>query len=73
MAILRLRRPAAALPDDADGAGTWAELVAWFSELVLCLDRGDLSGAVEAQVQIERHGFKVTFRRRPRPAKGGGR
>jgi len=70
MAILRLRRPAA-MPDA--GEGTWAELVAWFSELVLCLDRGDLSGAVEAQTQIEQHGFKVTFRRRPRSAKGGGR
>jgi hypothetical protein len=71
MANLKLRRPEDIGPSDR--AGTWGELVAWFSELVLCLDRGDLPGAVEAQSRIERHGFKVSYRRIRRVAEGGGR
>lgn len=67
MAILRLIRPEAGSSDD--GGGTWGELVAWFSELVLCLDKGDLAGAVHAQSRIERHGFRITYRR-PRGGKG---
>lgn len=47
-------------------AGSWGHLVAWFSELVLRLDNGDLAGAAEAQAEIERHGFKISFRRSPR-------
>lgn len=46
--------------------GSWGYLVAWFSELVDRLDKGNLPGAVEAQKELEEHGFKVTFRRRPR-------
>jgi hypothetical protein len=69
MAILKLRRP----ETTAAGAGTWGELVAWFSEMVLRLDRGDLAGAVSAQAEIERHGFRITYRRRRREPKGGAR
>ena len=71
MAVLKLRRP----EDDgpSNRAGTWGELVAWFSELVISLDRGDLPGAVEAQSRIEQHGFKVTYRRTRRAAERGGR
>lgn len=71
MAILKLRRPETATA--ADDAGSWGALVAWFSELVLRLDRGDLVGAAEAQAEIEQHGFRVTFRRRPRTGRGGDR
>lgn len=64
----RAKRPAR----EADnGPGSWADLVAWFSELIIRLDRGDLVGAVEAQREIERHGFKVTYRRRPRLTQAG--
>jgi hypothetical protein len=64
MAILQLRRPETASAEN--GAGTWGELVAWFSEMVLRLDRGDLAGAASAQAEIEKHGFKITYRRLPR-------
>ena len=63
MATLKLIRPEAAPPDDG---GTWGELVAWFSELVNRLDKGDLEGAAEAKAAMARHGFRVSFRRRPR-------
>ncbi len=71
MATLRLIRPERSPGDD--GSGTWGELVAWFSELVICLDRGDLAGAVEAQEHIQRYGFRITFRRPTAPKLGGGR
>ena len=45
--------------------GTWTMLVAWFSEFVNHLDRGDLIGAKRCQEEIERHGFKISFRRLP--------
>ena len=60
MAILRLVRSGEATDE---GAGTWGDLVAWFSQMVTCLDRGDIAGAAEAQVQIERFGFRITYRR----------
>jgi hypothetical protein len=67
MATLRLIRPEAVPPDD-DG-GSWGELVAWFSELVIRFDRGDIPGVAEAQAEMERFGFFVTYRRRPRRGK----
>jgi hypothetical protein len=68
MATLRLIR-AEAIPPEDDG-GSWGELVAWFSELVIRFDRGDISGVAEAQAEMERFGFFVTYRRRPRRGKG---
>ena len=62
--ILQLILPESS-PIEDDG-GTWGELVAWFSELVIRLDKGDMAGVIIAQSHIERHGFTVTFRRRPR-------
>jgi hypothetical protein len=67
MATLRLIRPEAIPP--ADDGGSWGELVAWFSELVIRLDRGDLPGVAEAQAEMEQFGFFVTYRRRPRRGK----
>ena len=60
MATLRLFRHDTALPGD-DGI-TWGEVVAWFSELVTRLDRGDLAGVAEAQAEMDRLGFKVSLR-----------
>jgi hypothetical protein len=54
----------------ADDAGSWGRLVAWFSEMVRHLDRGDLASAAGAQAELERHGFRVTYRRRPGRWKG---
>ena len=71
MAMLRLSRPGSTVP--RDGNGSWGELVAWFSELVRRLDKGDLAGAVEAQAHIEQFGFKVTYRRLRRSGREGGR
>ncbi len=71
MATLKLIRPEATPP--ADDGGTWGELVAWFSELVNRLDKGDLAGAAEAQAAMARQGFRVTFRRRPRAGGEGDR
>ena len=40
--------------------------IAWFAEMVNALDRGDLGRAIEAQQELDREGFRVTYRRRLR-------
>lgn len=47
--------------------------IAWFVELVNALDRGDLARAVEVQGELERDGFRVTYRRRAPRRQGGDR
>jgi hypothetical protein len=68
MAILKLKRLPENPPEDA--GGSWGDLVAWFSEMVIRLDKGDLAGAVEAQERIEKFGFEIKYRRRPHPQRG---
>ena len=50
--------------------GTWGSLAAWFLEFVTRLDKGDLVAATECQNEIEKHGFKITYRGLPRKEKG---
>ncbi len=52
--------------------GTWESLALWFLEFVGSLDRGNLDAAAECQREIEKHGFKITYRRLPRQKKGVG-
>jgi hypothetical protein len=53
------------IDDGRRKAAPAAELpIAWFAEMVLSLDRGDLTRAVESQRELRRMGFEVTFRRR---------
>jgi hypothetical protein len=71
MSILKMKRLPKEPPEDA--GGSWGALVAWFSEMILCLDKGDLAGAVEAQERIERFGFEIKYRRRPKTRKEAAR
>ncbi len=45
--------------------GTWESLALWFLEFVGSLDRGNLVAAADCQKEIERYGFKITYRRLP--------
>lgn len=46
--------------------------VAWFNELQLAMDRGDIDRASSAKSQLARLGWHVT-RCKPRPVEGGAR
>lgn len=65
---LRINKQQGAEPGPVDTSP-----VAWFVEMVNALDRGDLPRAVEAQGELERDGFRVTYRRRTPRRQGCGR
>ena len=76
MPDLKIRRPEPVRLGPC--TGTWASLIAWFSEFVDSLDEGNLVAAADCQKEIEKFGFTIKYRRLPRqrPAprakKGGG-
>ena len=54
-------------PESTDGRPEGSAFpISWFAEMVNALDRGDLGRAVEAQEELERDGFKVSYRRKRR-------